>query len=40
MALIELSAIERRFLLGDTTVNALAALNLKRPSPTRRAHCR
>ena len=28
MALIELSAIERRFLLGDTTVNALAGLNL------------
>jgi putative ABC transport system ATP-binding protein len=29
MALIELSAIERRFLLGDTTVNALAGLNLQ-----------
>ena len=28
MALIELSAIERRFLLGDTMVNALAGLNL------------
>ena len=28
MALIELSAIERRFLLGDTTVNALTGLNL------------
>jgi putative ABC transport system ATP-binding protein len=28
MALIELSGIERRFLLGDTTVNALAGLNL------------
>ena len=28
MALIELSAIERRFLLGDTTVNALPGLNL------------
>jgi putative ABC transport system ATP-binding protein len=29
MALIELSGIERRFLLGDTTVNALAGLNLQ-----------
>ena len=29
MALIELSAIERRFLLGDTTVHALAGLNLQ-----------
>jgi putative ABC transport system ATP-binding protein len=29
MALIELSAIERRFQLGDTTVNALAGLNLQ-----------
>ena len=28
MALIELSGIERRFLLGDTTVHALADLNL------------
>ncbi|MDD2885428.1 MAG: ABC transporter ATP-binding protein [Dechloromonas sp.] len=28
MALIELAAIERRFQLGDTTVNALAGLNL------------
>ena len=28
MALIELSGIERRFQLGDTTVNALAGLNL------------
>src|SRR5574343_1616316 len=28
MALIELAGIERRFLLGDTTVNALAGLNL------------
>ena len=28
MALIELTGIERRFLLGDTTVNALAGLNL------------
>lgn len=28
MALIELSGIERRFLLGDTTVNALAGLDL------------
>jgi putative ABC transport system ATP-binding protein len=29
MALIELSGIERRFQLGDTTVNALAGLNLQ-----------
>jgi len=29
MALIELSGIERRFLLGDTTVNALSGLNLQ-----------
>ena len=29
MALIELSAIERRFLLGDTTVRALAGLDLQ-----------
>ena len=29
MALIELSGIERRFLLGDTTVHALAGLNLQ-----------
>jgi putative ABC transport system ATP-binding protein len=29
MALIELSAIERRFQLGDTTVHALAGLNLQ-----------
>ncbi|AXS80792.1 ABC transporter ATP-binding protein [Dechloromonas sp. HYN0024] len=29
MPLIELSGIERRFLLGDTTVNALAGLNLQ-----------
>ena len=29
MALIELAGIERRFLLGDTTVNALAGLNLQ-----------
>lgn len=29
MALIELSGIERRFLLGDTTVNALTGLNLQ-----------
>jgi len=29
MALIELSGIERRFRLGDTTVNALAGLNLQ-----------
>ncbi len=29
MALIELSGIERRFLLGDTTVNALAGLDLQ-----------
>ena len=28
MPLIELSGIERRFLLGDTTVHALAGLNL------------
>jgi putative ABC transport system ATP-binding protein len=29
MALIELSGIERRFLLGDTTVHALAGLDLR-----------
>ena len=29
MALIELAGIERRFQLGDTTVNALAGLNLQ-----------
>lgn len=29
MALIELSGIERRFLLGDTTVNALAGIDLR-----------
>ncbi|MCG2576557.1 ABC transporter ATP-binding protein [Dechloromonas sp. XY25] len=29
MALIELSGIERRFQLGDTTVNALSGLNLQ-----------
>jgi putative ABC transport system ATP-binding protein len=29
MALIELAGIERRFLLGDTTVHALAGLNLQ-----------
>ncbi|WP_234087088.1 ABC transporter ATP-binding protein [Azonexus sp. R2A61] len=29
MALIELSGIERRFQLGDTTVNALAGVNLR-----------
>jgi putative ABC transport system ATP-binding protein len=29
MALIELAGIERRFLLGDTTVNALAGVNLR-----------
>ena len=29
MALIELSGIERHFLLGDTTVNALSGLNLQ-----------
>ena len=29
MALIELSGIERRFLLGDTTVNALNGLDLQ-----------
>ena len=29
MPLIELSGIERRFLLGDTTVHALAGLNLQ-----------
>jgi putative ABC transport system ATP-binding protein len=29
MALIELSGVERRFLLGDTTVNALSGLNLQ-----------
>ena len=29
MALIELAGIARRFQLGDTTVNALANLNLR-----------
>lgn len=29
MALIELSGVERRFLLGDTTVNALSGLDLR-----------